>query len=191
METYLEKMMEQLNSEELKRIFGNISRIVIIGLTASGRKPWQKEETKKSVLYWFFRSNLVSLSSSRSFTTQSHWSYFAGQCCYSERILPVHLSCRMCDQFAFHHQFVIGTWRSCRIPDNGWCRTVLHDKRHWIILTIHRFSGLSWVHFAKRWRNIRTKRLDQRQHQNWARIGNYNLLLARKIWSWDQNHVYE
>ena len=27
--------------------------------------------------------------------------------------------------------------------------TVLHDKRHWRILTIHRFSGLPWVHIAK------------------------------------------
>ena len=40
--------MEQFNSGELKRIFGNISRIVIIGLTASGRKAWQEEkETRK------------------------------------------------------------------------------------------------------------------------------------------------
>ena len=39
----------------------------------------------------------------------------------------------------------------CRILDNGWCRTVLHDKRQWIIFTIYRISGLSWVHFVKRW----------------------------------------
>ena len=67
----------------------------------------------------------------------------------------------------------------CRIPGNGWCRTVLHDKRHWRILTIHRFSGLSWVHLAKRRRFIWTKRLDSREHQDWTRIESYNLLLTR------------
>ena len=30
---------------------------------------------------------------------------------------------------------------------------------------IHKYSGLSWVHFAKRRRRIWTKRLDQREHQ--------------------------
>ena len=44
MENYIEKMIEQLNSGESKTIFKNISCIVIIGLTTSGRKPWQEEE---------------------------------------------------------------------------------------------------------------------------------------------------
>ena len=44
MEVYLEKMMERLNSGESKTIFRNISCIVIIGLTTSGRKAWQEEE---------------------------------------------------------------------------------------------------------------------------------------------------
>ena len=44
----IEKMMEQFNSGELKKIFRNISCIALIGLTASGRKAWQeKEETRK------------------------------------------------------------------------------------------------------------------------------------------------
>ena len=30
----------------------------------------------------------------------------------SEQLLPIHLSCRMCNQFTFHHQFGIDTWRS-------------------------------------------------------------------------------
>ena len=47
-------------------------------------------------------------------------------------------------------------------------------------------SGLSWVHSAKRRRSITTKRMDPREHQNRARIGNCNLLLAQQIWSWDQ-----
>ena len=70
-----------------------------------------------------------------------------------------------------------------KISDNGWCRTVLHDKRHWRILTIHRFSGLSWVHIAKRRKIIWPERLDSREHQNWARIGSHNQLPARLIWS--------
>ena len=36
--------MEQFNSVESKRIFRNISGIVIIGLTKSERKAWQEEE---------------------------------------------------------------------------------------------------------------------------------------------------
>ena len=41
-------MMERLNSGESKTILRNISCIVIIGLTVSGRKAWQdEEETRK------------------------------------------------------------------------------------------------------------------------------------------------
>ena len=40
----IEKMMELFNSGELKRIFRNISRIVLIGPIASGRKAWEEEE---------------------------------------------------------------------------------------------------------------------------------------------------
>ena len=69
-------------------------------------------------------------------------------------------------------------------------RTVFHNERHCRILTIP-CSGLSWVHSAKRRRCIATRRLDPREHQNWARIGSCNLLLARQIWSWDQHHVHE
>ena len=74
---------------------------------------------------------------------------------------------------------------------NSWSRTVFHDKRHWRILTIYRISGMSWVHLAKRRRFIWTKRLHQREHQNWARIGSFNLLLTRKIWGGNQNSVCE
>ena len=42
---------------------------------------------------------------------------------------------------------------------NGWSRTVHHDNRHWRILTIHWFSGLSWLHFAKRWKNHLTRKV--------------------------------
>ena len=43
----IEKMMERLNSGESKKIFRNISCIALIGLTASGRKAWQEEETRR------------------------------------------------------------------------------------------------------------------------------------------------
>ena len=42
MEVYPEKMMERLNSGEPKTIFRNISCIVLIGLTRSGRRAWQQ-----------------------------------------------------------------------------------------------------------------------------------------------------
>ena len=79
----------------------------------------------------------------------------------------------------------------CRIPNHSWSRTVFHDERHWRILTNHRFSGMSWVHLAKRRRYIWTERLDQREYQKWTRIGSYNLLPAKKIWSGNQNWVCE
>ena len=114
MEVYIEKKMEQLNSGESKTIFRNIflychhwSEKVE---EQYGRR--RRKQEKIPVLYWFIRSNLVPPSSSRPFRTQFHWSNFTGQCCYSERLLPVHLSSRMCNQFTFHHKFRIDTGRT-------------------------------------------------------------------------------
>ena len=114
MRVYLDKTIERLNSGKSKTIFRNISCIVIIGLTTIGRKAWQEEEeTRKDlVLYWFFRSNLVLPSSSRSFRTQYRWSFITGQCDNSEQLLPAYSPCWMCVQFAFYHQLWINTWRS-------------------------------------------------------------------------------
>ena len=44
-----------------------------------------------------------------------------------------------------------------------------------MIFIIHKFSGLSLVHFAKRWKLIGTSRLDSGEHWDWTRIGNHNL----------------
>ena len=56
--------MEQLNSGESKTIFKNISCIVIIGLTTSGRKPWQEEEeTRKD-------SSIVLIDQEESCTSE-------------------------------------------------------------------------------------------------------------------------
>ena len=64
----------------------------------------------------------------------------------------------------------------CRIPDNGWRRTVLHDKAHWRVLTICRISDMAWVHLVKRWKIIWPERLDSREHQNWIRVGSHHQL---------------
>ena len=40
----IEKKMEQFKSGELRKIFRNISRILLIGLIASGKYAWQEEE---------------------------------------------------------------------------------------------------------------------------------------------------
>ena len=42
------KMMERFNSGELKKIFRNISRTVLIGLMASGKRAWQEEEETRN-----------------------------------------------------------------------------------------------------------------------------------------------
>ena len=49
MEVYPAKVMEQLNSGESKTIFRNISCIVIIDLTKSGRKAWREEEETRKI----------------------------------------------------------------------------------------------------------------------------------------------
>ena len=57
---------------------------------------------KKSILYWSVRTiNSLHSSSPRSFRTQSHRSYTAGQC------VEYILSYWMCSQFALHHKFRI------------------------------------------------------------------------------------
>ena len=65
--------------------------------------------------------------------------------------------------------------------DAGFLTTVavLHDKRHWRVLTIYRTSGMSWVNFATRWKINWPERLDSREDQNWTRVRNHNQLLAR------------
>ena len=114
-EVYLETMMERLNSGESKIIFRIISCIVIIGLTKSGREAWQEAEaTRKdfNILLFHQDKKFFISSSSRSFRTQSHWSFITGQCINCGRFLRVHLSRWMCNQFTFHHKFRINTGRS-------------------------------------------------------------------------------
>ena len=81
----------------------------------SGRKAWQEEEeeTRKDI-------SIVLIHHEQSCTSelfkviQDAVSVIPiyRQCCYSEQLLPIHLSCRMCNRFAFHYQFEIDTGRS-------------------------------------------------------------------------------
>ena len=56
----------------------------------------RRSKKEISVLHWWFRNNCLFPSSSRTFRTQSYWSFIAGQCCDSERIFPSYLSQCMC-----------------------------------------------------------------------------------------------
>ena len=77
----------------------------------NGRRRRQQE--KISTPYWLVKTrNSLSPSSSRSFRTQSHWSFTKGQCVNSGQFLRVHLSYWMCYQFTLHHKFRIDTART-------------------------------------------------------------------------------
>ena len=91
----------------------HISCIVIIGLTTSGRKAWQEEETRKD-----FSTDLIL---QEQFCTSELFEDIEDAILlillyrimsHSGRFLQVHLSRRMCDQFTFHHQFRIDTRRT-------------------------------------------------------------------------------
>ena len=69
----IEKMMEQFNSGELKKIFRNISRIALMGLKESGRKVWQEEEeTRKDFSTVLILQECLFPMSSGTFRTQSY-----------------------------------------------------------------------------------------------------------------------
>ena len=110
-----EKKTGQFNSVEEKKIFGKISCIRLIDLIASGRNAWQEEgETRKSSsTVSILQEQLYIFELFGTFRTQSYyWSFVTVQCYYSQQLLPVHISCKMCVQFPFYHQFGIDIWRS-------------------------------------------------------------------------------
>ena len=115
MEAYFEKMMEQLNSEESMIIFRNISRTVLIGLTTTGRKAWQEEEETRN------DTSIVLIHQEKKFFVSELFKAIQDAVSLIllyrtmllfRRLLPVYLSCRICNQFTFHHQFGIDTWMS-------------------------------------------------------------------------------
>ena len=76
-----------------------------------GRRRRQQENI--SILYSPVRTrNSLPSSSSRSFRTQSHWSFTTGQCRVSGRFLRVHLSYWMCGQLTLNHKFRIDSGRT-------------------------------------------------------------------------------
>ena len=91
------------SSESMPTIYSLVWRSMV---SMFGSKRRRKKEIP--VLYWCFRNNCLFPSS----RTQSYWSFITGQCGNSEQLLPVHIPCRMCFQFAFYHQLWIKTWRS-------------------------------------------------------------------------------
>ena len=98
---------ERCSSEQIRAL----SILVWYVEEQDGRRRRQQENI--SILSWSVRTrNSLPPSSSRSFRTESHWSYIAGQCINPERFLWVHVSHRICNQFAFYHQFWINTGRT-------------------------------------------------------------------------------
>ena len=114
MEVYFEKMMEQLNSGESKTIFRNISYIVIIGLTTSGKNMARGGGNKKGYQYCTDSSGAILYHralqghSGRSLIDPTSQDNVIN----SERFLRVHVSHRMCNQFTLHHEFRIDTERT-------------------------------------------------------------------------------
>ena len=113
MDIYLEKKNGRLNSGDQKIIFGTKLRTLSIGLVKCGRARWRKQQGKISILYWPVRRRSSLLPSpSRSFRTQSHWSYTSGQCVDFGQLLRGHLSYWMCSQCTLHHKFRIDSGRT-------------------------------------------------------------------------------
>ena len=159
---YFEKTMERLYSGDKRSIFGTNWYTVNVGLMKCGRAQWQEAERQQwkiSILYWPISTrNYLSPSSSRSFRTQSHWSFITGQCMNSERFLRVHFSHHMCNQFSFHHEFRIDIGRT-----KFWANDRRYSSRLWILWTKNTkiLIQFTWKHRVlhgtsrKRGRNIK------------------------------------
>ena len=118
-------------------------------------------------------ANLVPPSSSRSFRKSSNWFYFARQCRYSGRFLPMHSSCCMCNQSSFHHQFGVDTKGSkFEQQTDSVSACWSHGQTRRILIR------LAWMHRVvhnpciMHGRNIKTQC-----------IGSTSTLLWRKVWS--------
>ena len=111
--------------------------------------------------YWLVRTrNSWSPISSRSFRTQSHWSFITGQCINSGQFLRVHLSHRMCNQSTLHHW--IQDWYG---DDNIWAKDRRYSSCLWILWTeiTKILIESTWKHRVllgtcrQRGRNIKTR----------------------------------
>ena len=99
-----------------KSIFREKLWILSIDLMQCGRtKSQEAEATRKNFNIELTRQEVDSLSpsSSRSFRTQSHWSYISGQCeFWTISSSTFYLSYWMCNQFTLHHKFKNDTGRT-------------------------------------------------------------------------------
>ena len=138
-----------------------------------GRRRRKQENIP--VLSWFFKNNRVSPTSSRSFKTQSYWSYSTGQCCYSEQLLPVHLSHRMCNQFTLHHEFRIdlGGQNMSKRQTAFFTFVDLMNEEHKDPDTIDlEAQRLAWYNKKKTWKKHLNKVYSQYMHKAWKRHQN-------------------
>ena len=145
-----------------------------------GRRRSQQE--KIPVLYWSVRTrNSLSPSSSRSFRTQSHWSFTSGQCLDSAQFLRVHVSYWMCSHFNLHHKFRIDSGRT-----KIWAKDRRYSSRLWILWTrnteIRR--SLTWPHHV-----LHGARRKSGRNINTRCIGSTSNLLERKVCNHPSRHT--
>ena len=103
----------------------------------------RRSEKEISALHWFFRHYCLSPSSSRTFRTQSCWSFLAGQCCNSERILPTYFTTFDVRSIFTLYQQWIDTWRS-RFEQ----KTDSILLAHWSKRQRSSRSGPYWLHYT-------------------------------------------
>ena len=85
----------------------------------------RRSEKEIPVLSWWFRNNRLSPRSSRTFRTQSHWSFITGQCDNSEWILPTYLPYWMCFLIFILSSVLWSDDRACLAAGGGsrrWCQ---------------------------------------------------------------------
>ena len=84
-----------------------------------------------SILYWYFRNNYLSPSSSRTFMTQSYWSFISGQCGDSLRILLFfHIGCAFILHSIINNGLILGGQYSSRRQTVFFLLVDLRDKSH-------------------------------------------------------------
>ena len=108
--------MEQFISGESKKIFRISSHTLLIGLTVRwesmlGRRRRRYKEDSSTLLILQEQLCISELFKDiqDAILLILHYRTIL---LFRATSLPVHISCRMCNQFAFYHQFLINTWRS-------------------------------------------------------------------------------
>ena len=122
--------MERFISGELKNIFRVNFYKFFIGLTTCGKAYLAAGGAKRRFQYCTDESgtNCLFPSSSRTFRTQSYWSFIAGQCCNSERSLPTSSPCWVCVQSSFCHQLWITSRSASKRQKYSFCLLILETK---------------------------------------------------------------